>query len=381
MMLVSVIWLRRHVEISLASRNPTLSPQPHPPAVGDAPPLTVLVAAKDEEANIGRCLDGLLAQDYPNYRVVVINDRSSDQTGRIIDEIARRDSRVTALHVKELLPGWFGKNNAMRIGLEQTDSEWLAFTDADCVFESPQLLSSSMAYAGKCSTDMLSVLPRLEAGTFWERVIQPIASGILMYWFPPRLVNNQQSRTAYANGAFILMTRSCYQRIGGHEFAKATLNEDMHMARRAKEVGQVLHVVGGGKFYRVRMYIGLKQIWRGWSRIFYGCFANFGKLLLTTVLVFLASSSPYVTLLIAPLMGLEHLGLVLAGAAVAIVAQISVIFRFFPMAGVPPIWGIFYPMAHFICLAMLINAMTRYTGRKTTWRGTTYVGGAQVASS
>jgi glycosyltransferase involved in cell wall biosynthesis len=375
--LVGMAWLKRHFDLNRGKREPILSEAQAGPALTSLPPLTVLVAAKDEEANIERCVRGLLAQDYSRLQVIAINDRSSDQTGVILDQLAAADPRLLALHVRELASGWFGKNHAMHLGVQHATGEYLCFTDADCTFDSTRLLSSAMRFALTEKSDLLSVLPRLEAGTFWERVVQPVAGAVMVFWFPPQAVNDPASKRAYANGAFMLMSRAVYDRLGGHEPIKATLNEDMHLARRSKDLGLRLRVIRGGDLYRVRMYTGIVQIWRGWSRIFYGCFGTFPRLLVSVLMLAIFSVGPYVTLGLAPLAGAGGWPLALA-AGFAIAAQQSVMWRFYSVTGNGAPWAATYPIGAAICLAMTLNSMRRLVGTTTTWRGTQYSGGAKA---
>ena len=378
--LIGLVWLKRHIDLNRGRNEPVLSSDEPGVAPADLPALSVLVAAKDEEANIGRCLAGLLAQDYPRLQLIIVDDRSTDGTGRIIDEAAARDARLTPVHVTELQPGWFGKNNAMREGVARAGGDWLCFSDADCAYDSPRLLTAAMRYALREGVDFLSVLPRLEAGTFWEHVVQPVAGAIMVFWFPPHLVNSPSSPRAYANGAFMLMPRTTYTAIGGHELFRATLNEDMHMARAVKAAGLKLRVIRGGALYRVRMYVGLKQIWRGWSRIFYGCFGTFPRLLLSLLMLTVFSLSPYVTLLAAPLLGPWSTWLGFA-AGFAVAAQQSVLWRFYGVIGAGRAWALTYPLGAALCAGMTVNAMRRLGGvATTTWRGTIYRGGARTAT-
>ncbi|MBW7906703.1 MAG: glycosyltransferase [Phycisphaerae bacterium] len=376
--LIGVGWLRRHLDIRRARREPGLSPDDAARLPDRAPSLSVLVAAKDEGENIGRCLDTLLGQQYPELQVIAVNDRSADDTGAIIDRRAAADPRLTALHVQSLPEGWFGKNHAMHTGVSHARGEWLAFTDADCTFDSPLLLAAAVAHADRHGIDFLSVLPRLEARGFWERVVQPVAGGVLLIWFPPRRVNDPRSACAYANGAFMLLRRSAYERLGGHVPVRATLNEDMHLARRAKQLGLRLKVVRGGDLYRVRMYEGFPQIWRGWTRIFYGCFGTLPRLVGSVLLLSLFSLSPYLTIALAPLCGSAWPWL--AGAGVfTVAAQQSVLVAFYRLTGNSPWLAATYPLGAAVCLGMTLNAIRRLGGTTTTWRGTTYHGGAQTA--
>lgn len=397
-LLIGLVWLRRHMQLAQAGREKVLTAAdaPAPPSrTGETPmlpALTMLVAAKDEETNIGRCIEGLLRQEYPDLRVIVINDRSADATPRIIDAAAARDTRLMAVHVKELRPGWFGKNNAMREGLERATTDWFAFTDADCAFESPHLLAAAVNYATSQDVDFLSVLPRLEADTFWERVVQPVAGAVLVFWFPPNSVNDPSKPTAYANGAFMLMNRATYDAIGGHERVKTEVNEDMHMARLCKQAGGVLRVVRSQGLYSVRMYTGFKQIWNGWSRIFYGCFGTLPRLIVSFIFLAVFSLSPYLTLFGAGAMNSSGCAVAVnstyltnapasaaawmsVAAIFAIAAQQSVLWRFWRIQNLPPHWALTYPLGAAICLGMIVKAMLKLGGvSTTTWRGTTYRG-------
>jgi hypothetical protein len=177
----------------------------------------------------------------------------------------------------------------------------------------------------------------------------------------------------------MLMPRSTYEAIGGHEPVKATLNEDMHMARRVKAAGLRLRVIRGGDLYRVRMYVGLRQIWRGWSRIFYGCFGTFPRLLASFLMLSVFSLSPYVTLFASPFVAGAWPWLTTA-AGFAIVAQQSILWRFYGITGNGPRWALTYPLGAVLCLGMTLNGMRRVGGVRTTWRGTTYRGGARTTA-
>ena len=245
--------------------------------------ISVLVAAKDEEAVIEKCLRSMLDQDYPNYEVILINDRSRDQTGPIAERLAGENSKLRVLHVREgeLAEGWFGKNNAMRLGEQAARGQWFCFIDADCTQTSRSTLSQAYQYARKHESEFLSVLPRLEAHGFWEQVLQPVCGGILVFWFRPGRVNNPAKPTAYANGAFMLMSKDAYWRIGGHEPVKGEVNEDIHMAALAKRAGVRIRVVQNEGLYITRMYDGFRATWRGWSRIFYGSFVERRRLIIS----------------------------------------------------------------------------------------------------
>lgn len=373
LLLIGLVWLKRHLDLNRASDEPILGPGD---ADGDTPlpKLTVLVAGKEEEANIGRCLEGLLAQDYPDLQIVAANDRSEDRTGALMDEFAQRDARVTAVHVESLPEGWGGKNHAMHTAMEHAAGEYLLFTDADCRFHNSKLLQAAVRSAQRDGVEFLSVLPDLDADSFWERVVQPPAGGVMVFWFPPEKVNNPNSPRAYANGAFMLMTRAAYDRIGGHAAVKAALNEDMHFARLIKQHGIRSRVIRGGGMYSVRMYVGLGQIWRGWTRIFYASFGTLPRLIASVLFLGIFSLWPLLSLALAPLAGPAALGIALAAGLVLVIQQ-TVLWRFYRLSNTPPWWALTWHLGAGLCLAITCNAMRRHFGARTQWRGTVYQGG------
>jgi len=382
--LVAVVWLLRHRTISEGYRKVSaLSERTFVGPPPETPLVSVLIAAKDEEANIETAVRTMLDQDYPNFELIVINDRSADRTPEILERIRaeRGGDKLKVIHIKQLGEGWFGKNNAMREGAAMARGDWLCFGDADCRQLSRKTLSAAVRYALAEKIDFLSLLPELERHSAWERIIQPACSAVMIYWFQPEKVNNPKCPTAYANGAFMLMRRSCYEAIGGHEAVRTEVNEDMHLARLAKKKGQRLFVIQNDGLYSVRMYTTFREIWRGWSRIFFGCFGTFRRLGLTAIMLTLMNVFPYLSLIVAALVLLAR-GWSQAGAgwravgilaALAALAQQTVIARFYRLCKQDWRLAPTFIIGAVICIGMLISAMLKLGGRTTTvWRGTTY---------
>jgi cellulose synthase/poly-beta-1,6-N-acetylglucosamine synthase-like glycosyltransferase len=383
--LVVLIWVTRHLEINRAKREQiplTANSYDGPPKNG--PFVSVLIAAKDEEDNIETAVRTMLQQDYPSFEVIAINDRSNDRTGDILESLKaeQSDGQLKVIHVDELREGWFGKNNAMRVGLKHARGEWFCFGDADCRQTSNKTLSVAVRHAVERKLDFFSVLPFLETHSIWERIIQPVCGAVMMFWFHPKKVNDPENAAAYANGAFMMLHRDCYEGIGGHEAVRTEVNEDMHMARRAKEQGYRLEVIPSENLYHVRMYSRLGDIWRGWSRIFYGCFGSFRRLRLSMMTLIVTNIFPYLSALIA-LIVVASRGWSAAGAGwqwvaglslLCIFLQQTVIMRFYRFTQINPLLAPTFIVGVVICIGMLANAMLKLNGGTTTWRGTTYQG-------
>lgn len=382
--LVALVWASRHVQISLEKRLDNLLRADSPGPPPDAPFLSVLVAAKDEAENIERCVRTMLDQDYGRYEVIVVNDRSADDTAAIVERIAAEDPRVRLINIRELPEGWLGKNNAMQTGIRQARGDWLCMIDADCRQTSRRTLSTAMQYARDTEADLLSVLPVLEMRGFWENVVQPVCGGVMMIWFKPKNVNDPARPAAYANGAFMLIRRSAYEAIGTHEAVRTCLNEDMHMAARIKRAGLRLRVVRNEGLYLVRMYTSLRAILRGWSRIFLGTFGTAVRLTVSLLVLVLMGLLPYAAA--AAGFAAASLGAGspawawaagLAGA-VAAAMQLTVIYRFYALIHARPSLAWTYPIGCAVAMIAVILSMTRLRkGAKVVWKGTSYSGANQ----
>ncbi len=386
--IVLAVWILRIFVLAMAERIlKPLRANMYPDAGDELPSVSMLVAAKEEEDNIEACIRSVAAQDYPNLQIVAVNDRSDDATGPILDRLAAEHPRLTVRHVTQLREGWFGKNNAMREGVEAAEGEWLCFTDADCIQISPRSVRIAMRYALEKNADFLSVLPSHEAHSFWEKTVQPACSAVMILWFSPLIVNNPKRKTAYANGAFMLMKRSCYEAIGGHDRVRDQINEDMHMARIAKGEGQRLVVVGNHDLYSVRMYGTLSQIWRGWTRIFCGSFTSLKRLWVAAGFVAFFTFLPWLSFIFAAIADgltaeradIESLKYTSLGACAAQLATMSL---FYAISRVGFLYGLTYPIGALLSMGTLLNAIRCASGfGAIKWRGTTYRDGAIAQSA
>jgi cellulose synthase/poly-beta-1,6-N-acetylglucosamine synthase-like glycosyltransferase len=386
--LVALIWVTRNISISRENRHGTILREDYAGSTGAQPSLTVLVAAKDEQETIDRCVRSMLDQEYPNFEMVVCNDRSTDGTAEIVAGIAAENSKLRLLNIDRLPEGWAGKNHAMHTGIAQTRGEWICMIDADCWQTSRRSLSAAMAYALDTDSDMLSVLPTQEFKGFWENVVQPVCSGVMMIWFHPDKVNSPKHPNAYANGAFMLIRREAYEKIGGHEAVRQCVNEDMHIAARVKQSGLRLRVVRNDGLYATRMYTSLGGMYRGWSRIFYGTFVTFKRIGLTLAAVLMVSMLPYAIAILAAV-------LMAAGAAqhawwqacavaavAAVVAQLTTIYRFYRLVGASAGLAWTYPLGCAITALCLFNSLGKLRkGAKIVWRNTSYQAQGQGVKS
>ena len=272
--IIIVYWLHNQYHLDIVVK-PTDPPQ-------NAPLISVCVPARNEERNIRLCVESLLAQDYPNFEVIVLDDRSTDRTPEILRDLTTESDGAAAplsnlkgqapslqsLHGADLPKGWAGKPHALSQASAASHGEWLCFVDAD-TFLSPNALSACYAKAIETKADMFTIMTFQILGSFWEKVVMPIVMTALSVGFSPRKVNDPNSEDAIANGQFILIKRSVYDAIGGHERVRDQIVEDKAIAEQVKWNGYRLVVANGYAVARTRMYTSLPEMWEGWTKNIY----------------------------------------------------------------------------------------------------------------
>ncbi len=234
----------------------------------DLPFVSVLVPARNEETKIARCLESLLAQDYPNFELIVIDDRSTDGTGAIIAELAKKDPRIKFVQGKDAPSGWIGKCNALAYAVGHASGDWFVFTDAD-TYHHKNSLRDSITHAVDNKIDMLSFVPMQELGSFSETLIMPVLLSAFLLGDPFHTVNDPNAKRAYAYGQYILCRRTSYMALGGHHSVRDEIVEDHALARVFKHKGYKIEIVDGKSLYSVRMYTDLQSLWLGWTKNLY----------------------------------------------------------------------------------------------------------------
>jgi chlorobactene glucosyltransferase len=254
----------------------------------DPPLISICIPARNEEINIQKCVSAILAQDYPNFEVIVLDDRSTDSTLALLADIASRDSRLLPLSGSDLPSGWAGKPHALYQAARAARGEWLCFVDAD-TFLAPNALSACYAKAIETKADLFTVMTKQILGSFWEKVVMPLVMTALSVGFSPRKINDPSRRDAVANGQFIMIKRSVYDAIGGHEKVKDKIVEDKAISELVKWGGHRLIVADGMQLVSTRMYTSLSTMWEGWTKnIYLGLHDHPGMLMLGVFGAFLA---------------------------------------------------------------------------------------------
>lgn len=230
------------------------------------PKVSVILPARNEEPYIARCLDSLLAQQYPNFEVVAINDSSTDRTGEIIKEYAARDRRIVYVDNLPKPEGWAGKNWACHQGYKSASGECLFFTDADTV-HSPDALPLAVGHIVSQDLDALTAVPKLICNDLWTRITLPGLSTFLHTRFSPLRVNDPKQKTGYFFGSFFVITRKTYEAVGTHEGVRHELVEDGALGSKVKQAGFKMKMVRGEEHVDAIWARDLDTLWHGLRRL------------------------------------------------------------------------------------------------------------------
>ena len=333
----------------------------------DWPGVTIIVAACNEEADAEHAARSLLAIDYPNLEVMLVDDRSTDRTGEILDRVAAGDRRAKVLHIKELPEGWLGKLNAMQQASRAATTEWLLFTDGDVHFE-PQALRKAMSYAALHGLDHLCAYPGL-----WPNSLlldSMVIAFLRQLGLALRLwkVNDPTSDRFMGVGAFNLVRRTALERAGGFEPLRMEVGDDAALGMILRGSGARQNLVNACTLMGLHWYRSVGQMARGVER----GFASVGKCSAARTLFF-----PFV------LLGLElsiYVGLLPLGlpavqwiAAGLLAAFLGVSFAACRWAGNRFLAVFLTPLAEIVTAGLSIRAgILGWRRGGIVWRGTLY---------
>jgi chlorobactene glucosyltransferase len=236
---------------------------------GLAPLVSVLIPARDEEANIKVCLESLQNQDYPNFEILVLDDNSSDNTAAIVEQMASEDNRIQLLRSEPLPEGWAGKPFACYQLAQRARGSWLLFVDADTL-HAPHMLRSVLALALKLKPAMLSGFPRQLANSLPQKVAIPVLYFVIMSWLPLWWLHcSKKPRPSLAIGQFLLFPQEEYWRIGGHKIVKSRILEDVWLGVEINRGGGRHIAIDLSSVVSCNMYRSLGAMWEGFIKWIY----------------------------------------------------------------------------------------------------------------
>lgn len=328
--------------------------------------VSILIPARNEEANLPVCLDSVFKQGSVVREILIYNDHSTDGTAQVIGEYARRDVRVRVVEAVPLEAGWCGKNFACWQLANAATETWLLFIDADARL-TEGAAARMIEEMNQRRLTFLSCWPGLEQVSFWERALMPVLNFVVFGTFcaPLSLLSAlmRYPSLGIAHGACLMFQRDSYHRIGGHSAVRDQIFEDTRLAQLWREQGERGLCLDGQNLVRVRMYNSFREIWQGFQKNFFLAFKHelsfwaYVAFRLTFLLL------PFVMLMIAP-----NLKILLAAAGI-LLARLTLALYFGH-----PVWSVLlHPISEVILLSLGLSSWRRCkNGQGVTWKGREY---------
>ena len=230
----------------------------------DGPLVSIVIPARNEARIIERSVRAFLAQDYENFEVIVVNDRSTDATGEILR--AFNDPRLTVIDGSDTPAGWLGKPWALEQATARAQGELLLIVDADLIY-APEALRAAVAELERSGAAMLTLFPNIEMKTFAEQVAMPMMAFFAYCGLPLWSAHRTKSaRVAMGGGSGNLIRRSVLQSIGGFAALKNAVVDDIALARLARHHGEITRIARADDLVTVRMYHGGREVLEGFTK-------------------------------------------------------------------------------------------------------------------
>ena len=355
------------IVVRYATRRPHLGAYP---PLQHGPLVSIIIPARNEARNIERCLTSVLATGYRPIEVIVVDDRSTDGTADIIEPATGH--RMRLIRGSEPPSGWFGKQWALVQGYRVARGELLLFTDADTKHER-DLLPRAVHALQTERVDLLSVIPRQEMKTFWERLIQPHVFIALQARIGDlRRVNRTRTEwNAIANGQFILVTRASYEAVGTHEAVKHTVADDMMLAQTYVRSGRDIFLVHATEQMATRMYGSLREIVEGWSKNL-----ALGAPHMAPPIRWIRALVPYLMWMPSLVWIVPPLLWALYGwdfARIATLASLATWIAIYAFEKGPVLYAFLYPLGAAMVAFIMLRSTIRGS-KKVEWRGRIYSG-------
>ena len=344
--------------------------------------ISVLIPARDEVANIERCVRAADAAHGPITEIVVYDDDSTDGTGALLDRLQAELPRLRVVRGEGLPAGWVGKPYALHRLSREARADLLLTLDADVelrqdgVLRMLSLLGPPDVVPGGLGADLVTAVPRQRTGSVIERLLMPLLHLSYVAWLPMPLIHRTRDpRVLAANGQLLLIRRSALRAVGGWERVRTSLVDDMALCRAFKQGGHRVVFADGDRMADCRMYFDAPSLWRGFSKNFYeGIGGHPLALVVVLALHLLFFVAPYVALPIALLLGA---GGIAAAAAVGVGANLLLRLIMALRHGHTLSSVLMHPFAVLLMMGVLLNSFRCSRRGDIRWRGRSYAARAQ----
>ncbi len=367
-LLPGLIWLLPFAALARIAPRRSLDLRRH--QTGNTTPVSLIIPARNESATIGTLLGSVSQSTYPALEVIVVDDRSTDNTAAIVGDWAERDPRIRLLPGTELPDGWLGKPWACHQGARAASGRVLIFTDADTIHQ-PTLIDHTVGALKAEQADLLTLNSQQLCISFWERLVMPQIWVLLGLRYPPARINRaRRPHQVVANGQFIAVPRDSYIGLDGHHGVRNEVVEDLALAQRWFRAGATIRMLHGESLLSTRMYRSLPEMIEGWSKnLHVGARQSLSGIPLLPKLASFGVMAMFAFWLLPLLL----LTLGVAPAAMLLAVAISVAFWLLVNLGmrIPLAYAFGYPLGAAMALWITVRSVMRGE-RRIEWRGRTY---------
>lgn len=375
--LVVVGWLISvFLTVYVLYRQRPLQPQVNKhPAISDAPLVSVLVPARNEEHRVlVDSIRSILSQDYERFEVIAVDDRSTDGTYEILKSLGKVNGSLKVIEGKQLPAGWLGKPYAMQQALSLARGEWVLATDADMIFDE-SALRTTMATALERKADAITLIPHFDAGSFWERIMIPAWAWVMLMFTVSYRISDPKTQGALGIGGFFLMRRKVLDHVGGYEALKNEVLEDVRLAEMIKRSGASLLAEYAPGLVSTRMYRTFGEMWESCTKSWFaGMKFSLPFALLCVLWMYLIAVAPWlvaVTSLVLIAVGTDaEIWTILVPAALSWLLQVVVLILVNLRSGISPVYALTAPLGLALLYTMLVDSSIRITlGKGVKWKG------------
>lgn len=386
--ILALAWASRIIDAALGMPSVADVSRPewnqNPVLPAGNPRVSIIVPARNEEAEIENCLRSLLGLDYDNYEVIAVNDRSTDRTGDIMDglvseqsqnrhpvsakgaETRMRHATLKVIHHTELPPGWLGKTHAMWTAANVATGDWILFTDADVIFK-PDALRRALAYAEAEPADHVVLFPRMLMKRPGEYMMIAFFQTMFMFGHRPWKVADPSTNDHMGVGAFNLVRRRVYEAVGTYKALRMEVLDDMKLGKVVKKAGFAQRNVFGGELISIHWAHGAFGIVNNLTKNFFAVLSfQWWRTVISAFGLAFLNFGPFLGTWLAP--GWERVPFAIALGSMFLI-YIGMSWR----SSVPPYYFLLHPVSTAMFIYTLLRSMfltLRNDG--IVWRGTKY---------
>ena len=370
---LALAWFSRIVESAFGMPSVADIARPEwdrrPATTGREPRVSIIVPACNEQEDIRETLVQLLALDYSNYEIIAVNDRSTDGTGQIMDEVAasfQAHGRLKVVHISELPAGWLGKTHAMWVAGKQATGDWLLFTDADVLFK-PHSLRRALAYAEAERADHVVLFPRMIMKRPSAKMMIAFFQALFVFGHRPWKVADPKARDHMGVGAFNLVRRTVYDAVGTYRALRMEVLDDMKLGKVIKNAGFTQRNVFGEDLISLHWAKGAFGIVDNLTKNFFAVLSfQWPRTVVSIVGLGLLNLGPFLGIWLAQ-------GWARLPYAIALASLFAIYYGMSARSAIPPYYFFLHPVSTSLFMYILLRSMIHALSNDgIVWRGTKY---------